>query len=931
MRQDELDFLAKCRALNETLRQLQEQGSEPITEQRVLESIVLIRQLKLVGLGDAFRYLAALNCVNAYQSLKDSEDLESFYKDYYQVLARFLKKDPSELVRMEIQTEQYNTLYFEIAEVQFSFSNVKITKDLEDLLVKDSENPEIEWDGIRKKRCVETVCVFAEENTWESNHLSMDGGDIDAVLQKAADDYQKGQLTLREAAGLKEKNQSSGEKGEKESVEVEDDTYYPYRYTPINVLYSGMMKAFLEGIRDRRLVDYLIRNYEEGYGYQVNDTSAFSWKYQFEALRHELEKGSISDGAAVLLLMVHNAETNYYILLIGSKDEEGEPHVCGIQLFGWTKAVLKEDSVNVLCRTRDMQVDAECLHPSLIMAAFRGFLLQGIFDAERIGYLKTFTFLYDCIKKDETDIVTGFDKEILEKSDIVYADDEEKFTGLIKDAVSGFDGTDLMNYVSDSIGKYLNNLEPEDLPDFQYVSSKIREKMESEDSFLTIVQSRFTNNKISTDSIAETFRESGRSCFIAEEPEALSRIPGNTDVICYLWFIPESLDFSSAAYHIILIDSHTVATADLRRLEQLCAQDMVENKVHAYRITNCPAFCDLGGGNNWLIRFFTLGAVYNQIWDPSNYSITAISNASDFSGKEGCALVTVPEGFSYDPETKMMTASEADRIRLYQELHQGEKGVELLIADEQLRIALEDRTKNYFRGYYWISEFQRTETSDEEVMQARRDIYSESSQCLTMEAIIRAALGNDAYDKLSEDSQSWLLSALLSYYDMRTVSQIMDYTGVVLMICKCYEVELCARLADEMVKWAKETYGDDYISHLPQGLLNSKKNYQEVIDFKDLSIGSYTYIMGYYPDGGVYSKSDKEKFLCYAQDRLLADPENAESTIKSFVKIITNVRTKYRNKAAHTETIDVVLATECVEYCVTVDRTLGVFLDACNY
>ena len=94
-----------------------------------------------------------------------------------------------------------------------------------------------------------------------------------------------------------------------------------------------------------------------------------------------------------------------------------------------------------------------------------------------------------------------------------------------------------------------------------------------------------------------------------------------------------------------------------------------------------------------------------------------------------------------------------------------------------------------------------------------------------------------------------------------------------------------------------------------------------------ITLGKLRYIIGLDDSGRVTEQKVWNEFNRYAQERLLLNPANSYKEMKAQMPVIARIRDDYRNPSAHSHTISIVEARECLEYVITVQRKLGVLLD----
>ena len=366
------------------------------------------------------------------------------------------------------------------------------------------------------------------------------------------------------------------------------------------------------------------------------------------------------------------------------------------------------------------------------------------------------------------------------------------------------------------------------------------------------------------------------------------------------------------------------------------------------------------------------------------------------------AGVIIGPELSYDKECGKVlvlnadTEKEIDLIRniYYVLLSRAMKGVYIYISDEALRDYFEEKLFYSSRRFNWIKQLSEYYTDDAELeileeqenSEEKRDYviktykavnefieeikhfteeeldeekYKEiSDKCsefllkiqmgpLNMEKIfkryqksIMENMGINAWSKLSDTGRKCLISAEMTYRDMRDYNSLYDFSSVCLQASKAVEYELTKRFYNDYISYFEskltlQKEDDRFANCLPESITRTvyKKKAGKKIESKrilretEVTLGTIPFIVGIDNAGNVTDKAGFEAFYNYANDKLLIDGIDAFETLKRHIVYIIRIKNDYRNKAAHKNTMDIVSAKACLDYVIDVQRTLAEMLD----
>lgn len=214
------------------------------------------------------------------------------------------------------------------------------------------------------------------------------------------------------------------------------------------------------------------------------------------------------------------------------------------------------------------------------------------------------------------------------------------------------------------------------------------------------------------------------------------------------------------------------------------------------------------------------------------------------------------------------------------------------------------------------------------------EIYAEEKRKLT-------ATFENSWNKMDERSKSFLVSAKVIYKDISTHENIIDYSGVCLLVTKALELELSNRFCKKFLRFLKEKYpGKDNYKFYPTCLINQYGG--KPIREKDFTFGSIAHLFCY-----TWNKSideycseihitreqyfnNKSKIIEYCKASFFSNKSDKEiiSLLFNYAEEIEKIRIEYRNKSAHTNAIRKVDAEECFDLIIDIEKLLKRMLDS---
>ena len=191
--------------------------------------------------------------------------------------------------------------------------------------------------------------------------------------------------------------------------------------------------------------------------------------------------------------------------------------------------------------------------------------------------------------------------------------------------------------------------------------------------------------------------------------------------------------------------------------------------------------------------------------------------------------------------------------------------------------------------------------------------------------------GDDAWSKMDESSKRFLISAKVLFNSLIGSQDYIDYSGVCVLVTKALEVEMSKRFCTNYINFLKEKYpGKTNYYQFPSMLLNRDG---QPISAKYFTLGNIAYVLCHYtikdlPEGK--AENNRKKLMEYSRERLFSGKSDDEivNLLHEYAESIEEVKRKYRNPSAHTDTLRKVDAEECFALVVDVEKLLKNMLDS---
>ena len=229
---------------------------------------------------------------------------------------------------------------------------------------------------------------------------------------------------------------------------------------------------------------------------------------------------------------------------------------------------------------------------------------------------------------------------------------------------------------------------------------------------------------------------------------------------------------------------------------------------------------------------------------------------------------------------------------------------------------LENFTKDYLENIF-LKYFKKVYKNEEYEKEKRK---------------LQISLGENAWNKLSDKSKTFLITSKVMYNEMLMIDDIIDYSGVCIPVTKALEEELFKRFFTDFIEYLKEEYGEDYTKY-HSTLIHTDRDGEKSILFEDsFSMGKIAYLLclkGHYRQKEI----NKRILIDYCKTNIFSSKTEDEinDLIYDYAKNIETIRKDYRNPSAHRHEIKRINAKECFDLVLDVEKLLKRMLDSFDY
>lgn len=216
----------------------------------------------------------------------------------------------------------------------------------------------------------------------------------------------------------------------------------------------------------------------------------------------------------------------------------------------------------------------------------------------------------------------------------------------------------------------------------------------------------------------------------------------------------------------------------------------------------------------------------------------------------------------------------------------------------------------------------------ENIMANSPKIIENQNYELEKRKLIRS-MGEPAWMKLSEESKSFLITSKVMYNHLIMIKDIIDYSGICVLVTKALEVEITKRFFFNFLDYLNEKYENNYVEY-PSALLFQNKT---PLFHDKFTMGTIAFVLCHIEDrnDSVEQKNNnKEKLMEYCKSRIFSNysEDEIENLLNYYATSIEEIRIKYRNPSAHRNEIKQIDAEECFDLVLDVEKLLKEMLDS---
>lgn len=198
-------------------------------------------------------------------------------------------------------------------------------------------------------------------------------------------------------------------------------------------------------------------------------------------------------------------------------------------------------------------------------------------------------------------------------------------------------------------------------------------------------------------------------------------------------------------------------------------------------------------------------------------------------------------------------------------------------------------------------------------VKATRGVFTDNDK-EHYELLIKNELSESVWDKLTENSKMYLISAMMTFDSLSKLDnkENIDYSGVCLQVTKVLDEEMALRLFKEYMQYLKEKPLNKW-----PAIMKNKSGNSPLPDYI-FTIGTIAKVIGYNVKNKTIDDTIAfDNMVQYAKEKLYNDDidiDSVKNKLISIARCAEKTRNDYRNPAAHRNTMSYVSAKECIEY-----------------
>ncbi|MBU3169906.1 hypothetical protein [Clostridium estertheticum] len=197
------------------------------------------------------------------------------------------------------------------------------------------------------------------------------------------------------------------------------------------------------------------------------------------------------------------------------------------------------------------------------------------------------------------------------------------------------------------------------------------------------------------------------------------------------------------------------------------------------------------------------------------------------------------------------------------------------------------------------------------------------------ETILKLTFG-DSWDKLSNSSKNFLVTAKVIFRYMVSLENVLDYSGVCILVTKALEEEVHKKFYRQFCTYLKSKFSleTEYTKWHTSLYKTYNSGAHVLIPEYDFTLGSVIYICYKRPRGGIADSMydvNKQRVLEFGKDELFIEGLSNKEIREALREIgdnIDRIRNRYRNPSAHTNELKYCDAKNCFEEVVDIEKIL---------
>ena len=704
------------------------------------------------------------------------------------------------------------------------------------------------------------------------------------------------------------------------------------------IIYENTLEQFKKDIRRKKLVNFICAEYESAAKTPVSGEIRYAWKYTFRNVFSMLETmGSKADPeAGVRIDLEEGTQFRQMKLIFASRDSSGF-HYSLLGLFaGSTVSLTKADDI---VSFREGSLQWTSVHPSMFMNSFARRLLRGVPEEEAGSVVyECASWLFDCFYSCDSDIITDYKKPLTDEFPVFYANDTEDLVHFLLPVLRVGNGLEALRKLGsvEALSAAKSTVDRNE-DQIYLISSITNAVLRGRKAWYIIEGQTGTGKGEIVRGVSERLANAGKTVGYLKEDELPESWPDLLVIDQRDGFSFEDLEFADVSIFLCdqLRDPNFESFAEDARLAAQAKEKGIQ--LYISHLKQAVSFSDGGKGARWLINRLQLAEIPREDYDPDTYTIKVVKTKEDLDkGGSDMASVVLQPNVTYDPETGIISIKKAQKKGIYNALSGGRNGILIFCSDQNLKTYLEKEISALRSRQAWLRNYVGKLSEGKKESEEKMDsLQKESAEKIRAadegySKKIRSSIGKGAWNKLSEESRMWLISAMMVYDHLKSVNRAIDFSGVCVQVGKACEYELRRRIYTAYLEYEISLYGErGALDRLPPECKTNDGNSQseKFLPEDKITMGKLRYIMGLYDGGRIVDSSFWEEFRAFAEEKLLVRPANSVRILRSQLPVITKIKDDYRNRSAHAESISIVDARECIEYVITMSRKLGILLD----